>query len=243
MVDKIAKEGPDVRRPGLFMALPLVPPSPSAADDPHRPISPLRNTDLDFEDLPGSDGLLDTPDSGTECDGHRRGEADASSTIDRGRSTPGTKTPGASRKQSSRSSPPPPPPAKRKRQEPDFAEGYKATRGAKSKAADYEPIVEALLLRAMLEYTMHILTNNAFPDVSLQVVWAKESWKSACCAANQHFKVNQQMIKLVSAVLSVVSSRDISAHLRSRSAGRTSDPRLLPPSESSSQYTTGLIAP
>ncbi|KAJ7758139.1 hypothetical protein DFH07DRAFT_958484 [Mycena maculata] len=70
------------------------------------------------------------------------------------------------------SSPAPAPPAKRPLKEPDFAEGYKVTASRKPKAADYQPVVTALLIRAMAEYSMLILTLQAFPDITRQSEWA-----------------------------------------------------------------------
>ncbi|KAJ7238854.1 hypothetical protein B0H12DRAFT_1025514, partial [Mycena haematopus] len=67
----------------------------------------------------------------------------------------------------------------------------------KPKASDYEPVVQALLLRAMLEYTVFIVVINAFPDIGLQATWAKECFKNACRAANEHYKINSRMIKLI----------------------------------------------
>ncbi|KAJ6597845.1 hypothetical protein B0H10DRAFT_1827035 [Mycena sp. CBHHK59/15] len=148
--------------------------------------------DLDFDDPPRSDGPADNSDLGGDHDRHVH-----SSSTDRGRSSGGTTTPATSRKRANQSSPPPPPPPKRQRQEPQFAEGYEAVAGAKPKAADYEPTVRALLLRAMLEYAMRILTINAFPDAGLQVTWAHECFKNACRAANERFKITERMSKLI----------------------------------------------
>ncbi|KAF7372601.1 hypothetical protein MVEN_00122900 [Mycena venus] len=117
--------------------------------------------------------------------------------TDRGRSTTGNSGSAGSGKRPQASSPAPPPPAKRKRQDPQFAEGYVAIARAKPKATDYEPAVNALLIRAMAEYSMLILTINAFPAVTLQLLWAKQCFSNACRAADERFKITDRIIKLI----------------------------------------------
>ncbi|KAJ7193474.1 hypothetical protein GGX14DRAFT_577263 [Mycena pura] len=94
-----------------------------------------------------------------------------------------------------------PPPEKRTckepRREPLFAETYVAVAGARPKAADYEPVVRALLLTAMVEFCMLILTLNAFPDISTQVDWAKRCFKNACKTENVRFSMTERIIKLI----------------------------------------------
>ncbi|KAJ7911233.1 hypothetical protein B0H13DRAFT_2660635 [Mycena leptocephala] len=114
----------------------------------------------------------------------------------RGRATPGPTA--SSRKRPNRAPAPSPPPPKRTRQEPQFAEGFvPGIAGAKPKASDYEPTVQALLIRGMAEYSMRILTIKAFPPVEMQMGWAKECFRNACRAAGLHYSITERMIKLM----------------------------------------------
>ncbi|KAJ7805522.1 hypothetical protein B0H14DRAFT_2611293 [Mycena olivaceomarginata] len=94
-----------------------------------------------------------------------------------------------------------PPPEKRTRKvprrEPQFAETYVVVTGARPKAADYEPVVRALLLKAMVEYCMLILTINVFPDITTQLDWAKKCFKNACRADNVRFSMTERIVKLI----------------------------------------------
>ncbi|KAJ7776027.1 hypothetical protein DFH07DRAFT_799057 [Mycena maculata] len=65
-----------------------------------------------------------------------------------------TSTSDKRRHPASESSAPPPKRTKPKVKESKFREGFAVVKGAKPKAADYEPIPEALLLRAMGEYSI-----------------------------------------------------------------------------------------
>ncbi|KAF7344217.1 hypothetical protein MVEN_01712400 [Mycena venus] len=197
-----------------FLSLPEAPASGAASDDPE-PTSPiLDDMHLDSDDLPPGNGPADTPDFGrAERDrhSHRDSNKASSSSTDRGRSTTGNSGSAGSGKRPQASSPAPPPPAKRKRQDPQFAEGYIAIARAKPKAADYEPVVNALLIRAMAEYSMLILTLNAFPDIALQMVWAKQCFSNACHAANERFKINTRIIKLITKRGSHIRSQIVAA--------------------------------
>ncbi|KAF7333705.1 hypothetical protein MVEN_02326800 [Mycena venus] len=73
----------------------------------------------------------------------------------------------------------PPPPAKRAaielpRKEAEFAEGFTLVPGARPKASDYAPIPHALILRACADYAARIVAIYAFPEVKVQLQWAKE---------------------------------------------------------------------
>ncbi|KAJ7859054.1 hypothetical protein B0H14DRAFT_3631352 [Mycena olivaceomarginata] len=179
-----------------YLAIPEVPSHGNDSDDPE-PTSPThRPMDLDSDD-------------------HHDGAP--SSFTDRGRSTPGNSGSAGSGKRPQASSPAPLPPAKRKRQDPQFAEGYIAIARAKPKAADYEPVVmtksvNALLIWAMAEYSMLILTINAFPAVALQLLWAKQCFSNACRAADERFKITDRIIKLITKRGSHIRSQIITVY-------------------------------
>jgi hypothetical protein len=50
----------------------------------------------------------------------------------------------------------------------------------------------------MAEYSMLILTINAFPAIAIQLLWAKQCFGNACRAADERFKITDRIIKLVS---------------------------------------------
>ncbi|KAJ7809988.1 hypothetical protein B0H13DRAFT_1927569, partial [Mycena leptocephala] len=95
---------------------------------------------------------------------------------------------------------------------PQFAEGFVAgIAGAKPKASDYEPTVQALLIRGMAEYSMRILTIKGFPPVQMQMFWAKECFRNACRAAGSHYSITERMIKLMTKRGSHVRSQIVAA--------------------------------
>ncbi|KAJ7501399.1 hypothetical protein B0H11DRAFT_1993060 [Mycena galericulata] len=120
-------------------------------------------------------------------------------------------TPQRSKRPQPSSSPAPAPVAKRLRKDPQFAQGHIAAAGTKPKAADYESVVQALLIRAMAEYSMLILTIYAFPDAGLQTQWAKRSFKNACRSADQWYKLTERMAKLITKRGSHVRGQIVSA--------------------------------
>ncbi|KAJ7656062.1 hypothetical protein DFH06DRAFT_1328890 [Mycena polygramma] len=197
-----------------FLTLPEPPPR---EDSP--PPSPAHDNvgdDMDIDPLatftPHADHTPDNrPRPVTERDGHGHSQTPSSPSAGRNMSHQGPATSGTSRKRPSPSSAQPPPPAKRKQNEPQFAEGYVTVKGAKPKAADYEPAVEALLIRAMAEYAMLIVTLNAFPDIGLQIIWAKTCFRHACRAANLYYSITERMIKLISKRGSHVRSKIVLA--------------------------------
>ena len=63
-----------------------------------------------------------------------------------------------------------------------FAVGY--VNSGKPKAADYEDVVQALLLRAMHDYKSCIVGVSPYPNSANQSKWAKICWKDACCVAS-----------------------------------------------------------
>ncbi|KAJ7870154.1 hypothetical protein B0H14DRAFT_3440202 [Mycena olivaceomarginata] len=163
-----------------FVTLPDNPIIRNASDDSDSDVPTSSTAHPSSEGPRSSDMDVDAPDPGSERDSHTHG------------STP----PATSRKRPNQDPAPPPEAPKRQRREPQFADEYKAVKGAKPKASDYESVVQALLIRAMLEYTARIVTINAFPDVGLQTTWAKECFKNACRTTNEHFKINARMILL-----------------------------------------------
>lgn len=176
--------------------------------------------DMDIDEEPPADHHQhdDAPDH--RRDGPR-GSSPSRSSDERGRAAISK-----SRKRPRQSpSPPPAPPPKRKRKEPQFAQGYVVT-SAKPKAADYEPVVKALLIRAMAEYAMLILSLTAFPDIGLQTVWASRCFKNACRAADQHYKLTERMAKLASTIYSLFLTILTDITLRSQSADPTFARRL-----------------
>lgn len=78
---------------------------------------------------------------------------------------------------------------------PQFAVGYVS--GGKPKAADYEDVVQALLLRAMHEYESRIVGINPYPDSANQSKWTKICWKEACHVAAEDYSMTERMSKMV----------------------------------------------
>jgi hypothetical protein len=78
---------------------------------------------------------------------------------------------------------------------PQFAVGYVS--GGKPKAADYEDVVQALLLRAMHEYESRIVGVNPYPDSENQSKWTKICWKEACRVAAEDYSMTERMSKMV----------------------------------------------
>ncbi|KAJ7137384.1 hypothetical protein C8R43DRAFT_610780 [Mycena crocata] len=185
-----------------YLALPEI----AAGPDTSPPASPRHYDDrvddvpMDLDDVPPPPrgAAAATPRRATESHGDSHSHYDstpATSTHDhRGRpAAPDTTT----RKRHQQSSPAPAPPPKRKRKEPKFAEGFIIVAGIKSKAADYEPEVKALILRACNEYAVRILIMNAFPDSALQTQWGKECFRNACRAAQQFYSSTTRIITLI----------------------------------------------
>ena len=78
---------------------------------------------------------------------------------------------------------------------PQFAVGYVS--GGKPKAADYEDVVQALLLHAMHEYESCIVGVSPYPDSANQSKWAKICWKEACRVAVSDYGMTERMSKMV----------------------------------------------
>ncbi|KAH9983682.1 hypothetical protein BJV77DRAFT_966646 [Russula vinacea] len=77
-----------------------------------------------------------------------------------------------------------------------FCQG--CTPGPKPNAADYEEVVEKMLLNAMYEYACLVLTVDAFPNEVKQTQWAKASWQAACEEVGEHFECSMCMVQLIS---------------------------------------------
>ena len=80
--------------------------------------------------------------------------------------------------------------------------------GSKPKVANYDGGVEKLLLNTMHEYACLILTADAFPNEVKQTEWAKETWQVACDSADTYYECLSHMIRLVSAVQSLLHIAD-----------------------------------
>ena len=78
---------------------------------------------------------------------------------------------------------------------PQFAVGYVS--GGKPKVADYEDVVQALLLRAMHEYESRIVGVSPYPDSAIQSKWVKVCWKEACRVAAEDYSMTERMSKMV----------------------------------------------
>jgi hypothetical protein len=76
-----------------------------------------------------------------------------------------------------------------------FAVGYAS--GGKPKTADYEDVVQALLIHAMHEYESRIVGISPYPDSAIQSKWAKICWKEACSVAVEDYCMTERMSKMV----------------------------------------------
>jgi hypothetical protein len=67
----------------------------------------------------------------------------------------------------------------------------------KPKAADYEDVVQALILRAAFEYEALVSTKNAFPDTALRHKWATKAWKNTIKDTEENFEMMDAISSLV----------------------------------------------
>ncbi|KAJ7456369.1 hypothetical protein B0H11DRAFT_2321670 [Mycena galericulata] len=196
---KVSKGTAPITSSRAFLKIPEVP-APTSGQDTASPPSPSwtpeDNMDLDdnpFAEDPRHNDWGGDPDHGVPRSssplrsGGHTDRRDGHRASPRGSSTSWPKSSPSA----------PAPPAKRPRKEPQFAQGYVTTGGVKPKVADYEPVVRALLIRAMAEYAVFILTKKAFPDAGLQTKWAGQTFKNSCRASNQYFKLTERMGKLI----------------------------------------------
>ncbi|KAJ7290125.1 hypothetical protein C8J57DRAFT_336809 [Mycena rebaudengoi] len=113
----------------------------------------------------------------------------------RGRA-PAAATP-ANKRPRSGSASPPPPAKKTKGKVSEFREGFAPAPGVKAKAADYQDVAQALLLRAMADYCSRIVSIYAFPPVTTQTKWAADCWTVSCRAAKERYILTDCMAKLI----------------------------------------------
>ena len=67
----------------------------------------------------------------------------------------------------------------------------------KPKAADYEDIVNALIVRAATEYESLISTKDAFPNTATRNKWAKKCWINAGIDADEHYVLTDRINSMV----------------------------------------------
>lgn len=65
------------------------------------------------------------------------------------------------------------------------------------KAADCEDVVQALILRAALEYEGLISTKDSWPSTMLRHKWAVKSWKNANRDAEENYQITDGINSLV----------------------------------------------
>jgi hypothetical protein len=79
---------------------------------------------------------------------------------------------------------------------PAFREGV-VVNPKKPKAADYEDIVQALIIRAAFEYEALVSTKNSFPDTALRHKWAVKVWKNLTQDTEEHYVMTDAISSLV----------------------------------------------
>ncbi|KAF8197078.1 hypothetical protein BJ912DRAFT_831302, partial [Pholiota molesta] len=67
----------------------------------------------------------------------------------------------------------------------------------KPKAADYEDVVQALIIRAAFEYEALVSTKNSFPDTALRHKWAVKVWKNTTNDAEEHYLMTDPISSLI----------------------------------------------
>ncbi|KAJ7487081.1 hypothetical protein FB451DRAFT_1391935 [Mycena latifolia] len=120
-------------------------------------------------------------------------------TDSRGRAPPTDTASSRKRPRSPAASPPPAAKRPKPKQAAAFREGYVSIAGVKPKAADYAPIPHSLLLRACADYSARIVGLYAFPGVTQQMQWAKQSFRSAGRAAGERYAITDRMAKIIMA--------------------------------------------
>ncbi|KAF7372943.1 hypothetical protein MSAN_00501300 [Mycena sanguinolenta] len=94
---------------------------------------------------------------------------------------------------------PPPKRSKSEAKTAEFREGFIPQPNTKPAAGDYADIPHALILRACAEYSARILAHNPYPDVPMQIMSAKECFKSACRATRERYVLTDRMGKIIRA--------------------------------------------
>ncbi|KAK7001725.1 hypothetical protein R3P38DRAFT_3611375 [Favolaschia claudopus] len=170
-----------------FKNLPELPADQRSLNDITPPSSPTR-VDQPFADNDDDEMGIDLPNRGTST---RTASGAAPPAHDKRPRTVSQVSPDDA---------PPPKRTKSKAPKPKearFREGFVQQPGAKPAARDYEPIVEALLLRACSEYSVRILGLDGFPAPTLQYQWAEECFENACKTSKEHYQCSRRMIKLI----------------------------------------------
>lgn len=96
-----------------------------------------------------------------------------------------------------------PAPKKSKSQIPKFRNGAEID-PRKPKAADFDDVVQALILRSAFEYEALISTNNSFPETATRIKWAKKVWRNACKSADEHYELTSRISTLVRTLLNLI---------------------------------------
>ncbi|KAF8234205.1 hypothetical protein L208DRAFT_1054535, partial [Tricholoma matsutake] len=79
----------------------------------------------------------------------------------------------------------------------------------KPKAADYEDVLQALLLPAMHDES-HIVGIGPYTDLANQSKWAKICWKEACHVAVEDYGMTEQMSKMIKSCASQICGELVS---------------------------------
>ncbi|KAJ7574918.1 hypothetical protein C8J56DRAFT_463443 [Mycena floridula] len=83
--------------------------------------------------------------------------------------------------------------------EPAFATGFIHVKGGKPKAADYNDIGQALVLRSAREFEARILGSDSFPGRITQGKWAGKAFKNSCRASGENFTVTDRIKRVLKA--------------------------------------------
>lgn len=67
----------------------------------------------------------------------------------------------------------------------------------KPKAADYEEVISALIIRAAFEYEALVSTKDSFPDTALYHKWALKVWKNTTNDTNEPYEMTDPISSLV----------------------------------------------
>jgi hypothetical protein len=80
---------------------------------------------------------------------------------------------------------------------PKFSSAYKEGL-SKTKASDYETVVEAMILRSCKDFEAAIVSHSAFPNHEEKARWVKDAWAVAGAIAKEDFKLTARIAKYVS---------------------------------------------
>jgi hypothetical protein len=79
--------------------------------------------------------------------------------------------------------------------DPPFSDSYQPCN--KSKASDYAPTGEVIIIHAARKYECNIITDEAFPDPTTHVTCAKDCFKTSSRTFEENFKITKCIITLV----------------------------------------------